>query len=116
MIVRALVPTALVPTAFIPAALVLLLAGPALAVDHHLVKWKKTGACEIVTRLPRFGSHWIEIAAYLTRKDAERALAQARRQRQCPPAPAKPAAEKTGAAKKAAAKTGTAKKGRPPAS
>lgn len=55
--------------------------------DLHLVKWKKTGTCEIVSTLPLFGDHWTEIGIYPTPFQARRALEQARRLRICPPPP-----------------------------
>lgn len=57
---------------------------PAHAVEHTLVRWKKTGQCEIVTRLPLWGSHWIVLGAYDSKVQAERALSINRKTRACP--------------------------------
>lgn len=67
-------------------AFVLLLAGtlPAAAIEHVLVRWKKTGRCEIVTSLPLWGDHWIELGVYDSRAEAERALLLGRKTRACP--------------------------------
>jgi hypothetical protein len=67
------------------AAACFLIAGPAAeAVEHVLVRWKKTGRCEIVTVLPLWGDHWIRLGAYGSRGEAERALALGRRAKACP--------------------------------
>lgn len=68
-------------------SLVLLLAGaaPAGAVEHVLVRWKKTGRCEIVTAVPRWGDHWLQLGTYSSRGEAERALAVHRKAKSCPP-------------------------------
>lgn len=65
----------------------LLLAGiaPAQAVEHVLVRWKKTGRCEIVTILPLWGDHWVQLGVYDSKAEAERALALGRKARTCPP-------------------------------
>jgi hypothetical protein len=57
---------------------------PALAVEHTLVRWRKTGQCEIVTSVPLWGDHWIVLGEYDSHSDAERALAENRRSRACP--------------------------------
>lgn len=62
-------------------------AGRAWAVEHHVVQWKKTSQCEIVTRLPFFGNHWVTRATFFNRFAAERELDRLRRQRECPPVP-----------------------------
>lgn len=68
-------------------ALVLLLAAtaPAAAVEHVLVRWKKTGRCEIVTALPLWGDHWVQLGTYESKAEAERALALGRKTKTCPP-------------------------------
>lgn len=65
---------------------VLLMAGApaATAVEHVLVQWKKTGRCEIVTTLPRWGNHWLELGTYGSRREAERALSLLRKAKSCP--------------------------------
>lgn len=66
-------------------AVVLAVAVPrAHAVEHVLVRWKKSGRCEIVTTLPRWGDHWLELGTYRSRGEAERALAEHRKSRSCP--------------------------------
>lgn len=60
------------------------LAAPAWAVEHTLVRWKKTGQCEITTHLPLWGDHWVVLGAYDSRAEAERALALNRKKRACP--------------------------------
>lgn len=57
---------------------------PAQAVDHLLLRWKKTGQCEIVTRLPLWGNHWIQLGAFDSRAEAERALTRERKTKACP--------------------------------
>jgi hypothetical protein len=57
---------------------------PALAIEHNVVRWKKTGQCEIVTTLPRWGDHWTVLGEYDSRAEAERALAKSRQTRACP--------------------------------
>lgn len=59
-------------------------ATPALAVDYYLVRWKKTGFCEIITDTPRFGDHWVQLGEFVTRRDALVALQKSRAERQCP--------------------------------
>jgi hypothetical protein len=59
----------------------------AAAQDFHLVRWKKSGLCDVVTALPLFGGHWTELGVYPTRRQADTALGASRRTRQCPPAP-----------------------------
>jgi len=59
-------------------------AAPALAVEHSLVRWRKTGQCEIVTTLPLWGDHWIVLGEYDSHSQAERALAENRRTKACP--------------------------------
>ena len=59
-------------------------ARPALAVDYSLVRWKKTGQCEIVTRLPLWGDHWVRLGDYGSKAEAERALTKLRRAKACP--------------------------------
>lgn len=58
--------------------------GPAAAVDYSLVRWKKTGQCEITTRLPLWGDHWVVLGGYSSKVEAERALIKFRRTRACP--------------------------------
>ena len=57
---------------------------PALAVEHNVVRWKKTGQCEIVTSLPMWGDHWTVLGEFDSRAEAERALAKSRQTRACP--------------------------------
>lgn len=64
--------------------LLVALAPPALAVEHTLVRWKKTGQCEVVTHLPLWGDHWVVLGAYDSRVQAERALSISRKKRVCP--------------------------------
>jgi|AGTN01.1.fsa_nt_gi hypothetical protein len=59
-------------------------ATPAQAVEHTLVRWKKTGLCEIVTHLPLWGSHWVVLGTYDSKVQAERALSVSRKARACP--------------------------------
>ncbi|MCR6631087.1 MAG: hypothetical protein NVV74_14140 [Magnetospirillum sp.] len=66
------------------ALLISLSAWPAQAVEHNLVRWKKTGQCEILTRLPLWGDHWITLGTYPSKAQAELALAKYRRTRACP--------------------------------
>ncbi|MDA8232583.1 MAG: hypothetical protein M0006_14710 [Magnetospirillum sp.] len=63
----------------------LVAAKPASALEYHLVRWKKTGKCEVITTLPIFGNHWDEIAVYDTKRDADWALREKQRTRVCPP-------------------------------
>lgn len=63
----------------------LLAANEAAAVEHYLLQWKKDRRCEVVVRLPFFGSHYTQIGIYPTRWEAERALDDSRRRRECPP-------------------------------
>lgn len=65
--------------------LMLASAAPALAVEHVLVRWKKTGRCEIVTTLPLWGDHWVQLGVYTSKSEAERALALGRKSKTCPP-------------------------------
>lgn len=67
------------------AAAHLMAASPAALLEYHLVQWKKTQQCEIVTHLPLFGDHWTEMGVYDTRVKAEHALAYNLRYRLCPP-------------------------------
>lgn len=69
-------------------ALVLLVgwAGQAAAQDHHLVQWKKSQQCAVLTQLPLFGGHWVELGIFPSRFEAERALQQSRRRGECPAA------------------------------
>lgn len=76
------------------AAVVALGAAPAAAVDHSVVRWKKTGQCEIVTRLPLWGDHWVVLGGYPSKMQAEQALAKLRRTKACPAAKAAKRAEK----------------------
>lgn len=64
--------------------LLALWAAPAAAVEHTLVRWKKTGQCEIVTRLPLWGDHWVVLGGYGSKFEAEQALSKLRRTRACP--------------------------------
>lgn len=66
---------------------------PAAAVDHSLVRWKKTGQCEIVTRLPLWGDHWVMLGTYPSKLQAEQTLAKLRRTKACPAAKAAKRAE-----------------------
>lgn len=65
-------------------ALVVLGAGPAAAVEHTVLRWKKTGQCEIVTTVPLWGDHWVVLGDYASRNQAEQALSKFRRTRACP--------------------------------
>lgn len=55
------------------------------AVEHMVLRWKKTGRCEIVTVLPMWGDHWVRLGTYGSRGEAERALALGRKAKACPP-------------------------------
>lgn len=68
------------------AAVLALVALPAAAQDHHLVQWKKTQQCEIVTQLPLFGSHFVEVGLFSSRFEAEQALRMSRKRGECPAA------------------------------
>ena len=57
---------------------------PAAAIDHSVVRWKKTGQCEIVTSLPLWGDHWVVLGDYASRSQAEQALSKLRRTKACP--------------------------------
>lgn len=61
-----------------------LAAGPAAAVEHSVLRWKKTGQCEIVTTLPLWGDHWVVLGDYASKYQAEQALSKFRRTRACP--------------------------------
>lgn len=77
------------------AALVLAVwAGPALALDYTVVRWKKTGQCEILTSLPLWGDHWVVLGGFGSKAEAERSLSQFRRTRACPADKAAKRAEK----------------------
>lgn len=65
-------------------AAALLWSSPAAAVDHSVVRWKKTGQCEIVTSLPLWGDHWVVLGDYTSRAQAEQALSKLRRTKACP--------------------------------
>jgi hypothetical protein len=65
-------------------ALTILASASAWAQDLHLVYWKKTHQCEVVSTLPLFGNHWEELGVYDSRFQADRALRAARRTHQCP--------------------------------
>jgi len=69
------------------AAALACLATAASAQDFHLVRWKKSGRCDVITTLPLFGDHWVELGLYPTRRQAEAALRTSRRVRECRPAP-----------------------------
>ena len=58
---------------------------PASALEHHLVRWERTGRCEIVTTPPHAAGHWVEIGVYQNRQDARKALRLNQRARLCPP-------------------------------
>lgn len=58
--------------------------GPAAAVDYTLLRWKKTGQCEIVSHVPPWGDHWIVLGQYQSGAEAEHALAKSRITRACP--------------------------------
>jgi hypothetical protein len=66
--------------------IMVLLAAPALAVEHTLLRWKKTGQCEIVTRLPLWGDHFVALGQYDSAAEAQRGLAVSRRTKACPAA------------------------------
>lgn len=57
---------------------------PAAAVEHTVVRWKKTGQCEIVTSLPLWGDHWVVLGGYNSKAQAEQALSKLRRTKACP--------------------------------
>lgn len=57
---------------------------PAAAVEHSVLRWKKTGQCEIVTTLPLWGDHWVVLGDYHSKMQAEQALSKFRRTRACP--------------------------------
>jgi hypothetical protein len=65
-------------------ALPVVLASPASAVEYTLVKWKKTGQCEVVTTLPLWGDHWVVLGGYPSKMQAETALTKLRRTKACP--------------------------------
>ncbi|MGE5476053.1 MAG: hypothetical protein ACM3Q1_05325 [Bacteroidales bacterium] len=67
---------------------------PALAVEHTVVRWKKTGQCEIVTRLPMWGDHWVVLGGYDSKAQAELALSKLRRTKACPASKAAKRADK----------------------
>lgn len=64
--------------------LLVLPAAPAAAVDHTVLRWKKTGQCEITTRPPLWGDHWVVLGGYGSKAEAEQALTKFRRTRACP--------------------------------
>ncbi|MBC7905411.1 MAG: hypothetical protein H7Y60_01525 [Rhodospirillaceae bacterium] len=64
--------------------MVLVAAWPAWAVEHTLLRWKKTGQCEIVTQIPLWGDHWTTLGEFPSRSQAERALAVSRKTHACP--------------------------------
>lgn len=74
--------------------MVLLAASPVLAIEHTLLRWKKTGQCEIVTQVPLWGSHWTALGAFDSRFQAERALAVSRKTHACPQSKSANRAEK----------------------
>lgn len=78
----------------VTAGAVLLSAVPAAAVDHKVVRWKKTGQCEVVTTLPLWGDHWVVLGDYPSRLQAEQALSKLRRTKSCPASKAAKRAEK----------------------
>lgn len=57
---------------------------PAAAVEHTVVRWKKTGQCEVVTSLPLWGDHWVVLGGYPSKMQAEQALSKLRRTKACP--------------------------------
>lgn len=65
-------------------AAVLVLSPPALAVDYTVLRWNKTGQCEIVTHLPLWGDHFVALGTYTSQYEAEMALAKNRKMRACP--------------------------------
>lgn len=67
---------------------------PAAAVEHTLVRWKKTGQCEIVTQLPLWGDHWVVLGEYNSKSQAELALSKLRRTKACPASKSAKRAEK----------------------
>lgn len=66
------------------ALLAALWSSPAVAVEHSVVRWKKTGQCEIVTTLPLWGDHWVVLGGYNSKAQAEQALSKLRRTKACP--------------------------------
>lgn len=73
---------------------VLVAVSPAWAVDHTLLRWKKTGQCEIVTDVPLWGDHWTTLGEFDSHAQAERALAKSRQTRACPQSKSANRAEK----------------------
>lgn len=65
---------------------VFLVAGQAGAVEQTLLRWKKTGQCEIVPQVPQWGDHWTVLGEYDSQAEALRALAKSRQTRACPAA------------------------------
>jgi len=66
-------------------AVTALLPSPAAALEHHLVRWQRTGRCEIVTTLPVFSGRFTEIGVYDNRQEAQRALKLNQKAKTCPP-------------------------------
>lgn len=71
-----------------------LFASPAAAVEHTVLRWKKTGQCEIVTTLPLWGDHWVVLGGYNSKAQAEQALSKLRRTKTCPASKSAKRAEK----------------------
>lgn len=76
------------------ALMALLWCQPAAAVEHTVVRWKKTGQCEIVTSLPLWGDHWVVLGGYNSKSQAEQALSKLRRTKACPASKSAKRAEK----------------------
>lgn len=74
--------------------MVLVTASPAWAIEHTLLRWKKTGQCEIVTQVPMWGDHWTTLGEFDSRFQAERAMAVSRRTHACPESKSANRAEK----------------------
>ena len=70
--------------AFLTAACLVTAIPAAEAVEHVVLRWKKTGKCEIVTAVPLWGDHWVKLGTYGSRGEAERALALGRKAKACP--------------------------------
>ena len=71
--------------AAVAAILFALRPSPAAALEHHLVRWQRTGRCEIVTTLPVFAGRFTEIGVYDNRQEAQRALKLNQKAKLCPP-------------------------------
>ena len=80
----------LIRAAFVVAALPVLMAATAAVQEFHLVKWIKNGRCEVITALPIFDTHYLELGVFESRRAADQALKQSQRMRECPAPPKDP--------------------------